>query len=1761
MNSIEIIKKEAYNKDNEINNLVNKDSTKLTLKDVIKSINEVYSTKKQYEEIIKKELIINNLTDNIDNFFKKCNINNKYKAIFKNNILIKSFTKFINNINYINKIFFSEESKFNDYSIRKKIRNKLSENFFIIYSILLMKKCINNNGHLLIQKFLQILFLFQNFEIISLDIFKLISEIYINIIRDLIILNEDDISFLEDLIEAMNVFLNQNEDKNVLYFIISIIFEVFLIDFELKLKIQKSTIFLKLLNYESNDDKNEKGSILKKFLINIYKNNITSNILFKEIYKNGILNLNYYSNSLNLLSSILKEENMDNYNFKLRRGFYIKKDNPITLENIEIKEKEISIIFSFRLLNSDIKNNNDDGIEVFNLFEYSNNKERNIFLCLKLYKDKDNYYIKLLSNNNECKIGNLQILKETDYLICISKGFDSKKNMKLDLYLNYIEADSTIKKKDGNYIDKNNNTSFQKFSGNFLFKEIKEMKLELGGKNFEGIMGDFFIIGKNLKNEDISQLLNLNGNYSYIVEYIKVHTHLINDLDNFFKNKKEIFNHFRKLNYKCIFKILSDDNDTNFIKVQDSKNETKIKTFKFNSTLKAFINGNGIDYLVFQMHNLFYIFQQNYINQNELNIFNSILYNTLAFYYDLIIYMNNNQTELIQLNNSIKFDYFFLSFLSILYYYKKINKYLRMNSDIYNLLLEFVSLCEKGFFDQRNLILSILLDEAFFDQQQILKEGKILSKFDFILSFHLYDKDTEIFNNEILYKIFNLQFILQSKEYNHKLYMKIILCLINIGKQKIIKNIVKYIISLKSEDILYHYLKIIFINYEKINPILKQEKTIFEKFCLFLKKYYHNNISFGKNNYSFKLSHLIYLLGDKLKIKFNNIHKNSIENIDNPVDLEIKYKICEIKTNFIICFKLDNYTKLKFVKNYDSIFFNKKNEKKENQLINQSKIISLDFNLIKNIKEKKFFSNFDSIINDINNIYELFCKNRSNTDEIKEDLFFSIFEMMKYFFQELINYQFIEKESKNIFLNLLNKRKEMANFFRSYLLYDFPNALDILREIISSSISEIEYPFYFEFLQSETIIDNKDPNNNQKIKNEILEILIDEINKKDKYREITNFNREKLLLIINEKVFKEKNISNDVEKFILAFVLTFNLKNIKTNQINNFYLIEGEYYHFFELLLNILFVFYQIHNYDNKFIIYINDFLMSSKNISLFYLHDKKLLKNNKEINESHINIKENKEKKINIPNMINVLYFLIYFISKKNKNNDNPKSKQESFINKLIEIYFNNCKEIFDYINKNKLVKKFSIKTSIHKFEIYNSFYNIFTSKQRTSITIDNLEKYYKDNYETKNIINTINVEDSNYFKLTRCNTSISNETKSESNIQRQFSVVGVSKKFNTENIIIDFNNDNNSNKKNNLEIKKEINEINPINEKEPIKDNDIEKIKSININFKEVKKFDIKSILKNKDIPLVYFKKIIKDKHSDLIKIFSNPKTDFFWKTFIVSLKDMIFYNKNFIKTSKCFKMFSRDCILEKSSQEEDAFHLNYPTKIKNFICNDYYRPFLKPDINFFNKDMLKISHNYIQQSKLEEIKNKNDFNKISFIKYIPINFKKDEAQGIICENISYRGSILGKIYLKISFLAFISDYPTYQIILDKSQIDPMFFVYSFQDITKRVNIKSKTIFIYYRDIKEIIIRRFFLKRIGYEIFLKDGRSYLFNFFNLENFNNFKNLIEKKELDVINEPVKAFEKKDYKNKFKKGEISNFLYLLLINKFSSRTYNDINQY
>ena len=58
------------------------------------------------------------------------------------------------------------------------------------------------------------------------------------------------------------------------------------------------------------------------------------------------------------------------------------------------------------------------------------------------------------------------------------------------------------------------------------------------------------------------------------------------------------------------------------------------------------------------------------------------------------------------------------------------------------------------------------------------------------------------------------------------------------------------------------------------------------------------------------------------------------------------------------------------------------------------------------------------------------------------------------------------------------------------------------------------------------------------------------------------------------------------------------------------------------------------------------------------------------------------------------------------------------------------------------------------------------------------------------------------------------------------------------------------------------------------------------------------------------------------------------------------------------------------------------------------------------------------------------------------------------------------------------------------------------------------------YFCEIKEIFIRRFCLNYVGYEIFMKDNRAYLFNFFNKNNLKKFLILMSQKlELSYKNQ------------------------------------------
>ena len=108
-----------------------------------------------------------------------------------------------------------------------------------------------------------------------------------------------------------------------------------------------------------------------------------------------------------------------------------------------------------------------------------------------------------------------------------------------------------------------------------------------------------------------------------------------------------------------------------------------------------------------------------------------------------------------------------------------------------------------------------------------------------------------------------------------------------------------------------------------------------------------------------------------------------------------------------------------------------------------------------------------------------------------------------------------------------------------------------------------------------------------------------------------------------------------------------------------------------------------------------------------------------------------------------------------------------------------------------------------------------------------------------------------------------------------------------------------------------------------------------------------------------------------------------------------------------------------------------------------------------------------------------------------------------------------------------------------------------------------KNKNILILLSDIEEIVERRFLLMWQGFEIYLKDGRSYFFNLLN-------ESIYEKLKKDLLeNDEIKPlYHKKDYLTKqnvitkaWEENIISTYEYLLLINKYASRSFNDPNQY
>ena len=1847
---------------------LNEEKIKNSIFDLIITSLNTFEGKNKYLSQIDANKIIN--------FSKK--IENVYKLIY----LQKShyFHRFKRKIIFLGKYLL----KTKDIKLKKVINDEKEKalSYFIISTL---KIFINNENHKHIQKILMILLKLSIIQILQNNIYLISVELILNVLIKIISYNSVDFyhinneiyRFAEDIVSSIMSFSDEIKSQisksTILTDVINLLDEYLFSQNYPNIILSGTPVWLKLLeinfstsgNQRKNSSNSKDDSINKKintFLSKIYKFSLSSDYMEKIIFKSSILNIQYYNNYMNFLKDLFWEETkiIPISDFMINEGIFLPKNNYLFFSNITSKNNEISIIFSFRIFK--IENNNIDIMELFD-----NNKKK---MILKLFINENGFLT--IDNDNKKLKTQIKIYENIScYLLCISIN-------KTNLFVNTILG---LNIKNENLSSNDNNYSLKISNKINISNSSKDFSITIGKNNFIGVIGEFFFINKEIKGDNIQNLFNMKEKYANIIREIYDHIKIPeqNDRDKPKKEKiksdelLESKDFLKQLGYEIIFEmnlnyilysksnkfIKKIDNVDNIIIINKknlyltdmSNNNTNdnsnflnknnfhiIKNLsKMNYSYDIFYQNYGLDFITFQLYNIF-----SKIDDNKL--LNFYLNETLSFVREIIYFNLNfslNQNQKIKYLNSQMQTYFLT--LLILLYNKKEKIYLE--KEIILIFIEIYSHIKSSDLINLNyIIMSIVLDVEFYKNKKDIFGTKILNDF----KKELEEKSCDIksiINKEFLYKIFNLDFCFVSKEYKHKIIMEIFIKFISFDENiikdvKVVSDLYDminkefnlYFLNIKNEIKIYHYLKIIYLNFDIVKKVFEKNDDFKANIIENMEKIDYMHCKYCNYNQT-----LLYLLNQE------------IINDDNDNDYNFTFSSNGFMNNpsflFLNCFfsqifYLSNRERLKFIKiksdPIDYIFL----------LMNKKKEV---FDL------QKFIPKFEKIIIYINILYSL------NNDSNMLDKIIYFFKLIMNFLKRIIKSEMdiIDKknetnsdDSENNLKNLF-RSSSMKSFFNIYLNIDYNQAIEELKYIINISINFVTFPFYFRLLS-----ENENNKNYNEIK--IFDIIVDELKN---YKITYNLNNEKniiknnillLIIIYNIILNKYDEINQEFESIILLFCYHlrdnyfFNCKYIfDTNESLDKHSKKKncEKKFLIEMVCEIFYQLYEIKNYDAVSVCSLEGLFLDKKrweilNIDEQYFKDiktkdnKYLFFNNKFLNDF---AKGEEMQEVNFS-----VYFILYFLE---KYYDNENINNNKIINKKSKIENSNLsvkiiKEFLANINKLLEKNKKKIKNSIkelekkNKYKSYTDLLEYIANKYNSSkFSLDSLIEYYKktknkneqkytrkDKRKTTTVL-TGNIDEKR-LKISNISNSKNNniEKKSSTKLilqlikpkERSFSFSKNSTNqisyfdkygFNEINNIIDFNEikeSKDTNKRKSIMMGQYI-----VSSKQNIKLIKPKENKIIDNSEKESKeKSYLKQKLKEINIPFIYFKKFFKLKKILKIKKLFNPKEYYLWNKFSIMLKDAIFSQKKFELIKILFNIKFKNCKVKKSSELKNRdFYLKYPSKLKNFICDDYYRPFTKPDLNFFNNKLLKVSHKYLNSKFLSDNNfNIEKINKIEFPRIIPINFDGLQSDiKIECECVNNYGSIFGELYINHAFLLFVGDSekdprkPEKKKTYENTKVE-FNYLYSFFLDERRKN-KKKFIIMHYSEIKEIVIRRFCFQYTGYEFFMKNNKSHLFNFFNKNNlykfiktmFNKLEKVKEKDNKDyiknqilntfimnptnllfnvneeinfnVINKLVEHFEKNDFRNKHFKNELSNFKYLLLLNKYSSRSYNDLFQY
>ena len=1435
-------------------------------------------------ETILKDLNINNLMNSIRKFEKIFNSINKSNSLIER--LFKRYTNYRNQKN--SKIL---------NTLIKNIKKSNNESMLGLF-ISLLKIYINKKRH---EKIKQVLLLILRFSLESkhpCNYFSIIIEILFNIFIEVskgnpnstFNLEDEPFIILIDIINALIIYQKyQNLEKDFYYLLEDVIdlFDKYLIaPYYLNISFNEASLWLKLLeiyminasnqnqinsnpinsdNKANNFEDNNKN-IQKKlfcFLGKIYKFSLKDEYFQNYLISKSIINLQYYNNLVNFLIYLINEEAKLKFDssFKIINGIKVKKEKFLFLPNFKIKLNEYSIIFSFNITHL---SKEAEKINILNI----NNKPANP--VLNIYIDKNEHLT--ISYNNEKLWNTLIKIKENKfYLVCISPSKKLFGSSKLHLFINetidekfakYESAKGTAILGDdacNHYRQKCNSLEFP-----------KEIFIELGKSDFIGVLGDLYIINKNLNKENIHHLFNLKENYSMVLSKLYNNYNNLTSSDEVTWNKTNLginksteeiqksIEFFKQLSYEIKLEIITytlskftkykylsnnfsmkellegsskqknvkENNQKSIYYININQNSSKssnryknttsisnssftegyvynkdiIKNekidinsiiFKFRYTPEAFFQNKGIEFLTLQLYNIFSIIEE------DKQMFQLYFFETLDLIHKIMVMMNADFIEKVErkppkLNNNISI--FFLSLLNLV---NLKNNTFFLTHDIVLKFLEILDYFRNNqLFIQRNLILNILLDVRYYpNPSDITKYPELLK---IIISDLNNDanNDSSLIKVEILYKILMLDFIFESKESDHKLLMELISAFICFNKGKknnsdleenIMNEFITYILRLKNDVKLYHYLKIIYLNVNKIKNKLLNNETFLSNINMKMEKTNSSHCKYCEYNQM-----LWYLVYEEIIIKSSTqsddycFHYNPNGFMKNPGMLFVKCVFAQ-------CLNISNENKLKYIKNKsDGIqFINslKTNEKKD------KKIVYFKNTYAELVEYNKFIPKFNAL-NDY--IKFLFSEHKESKDIkllniIKNSIDF-IGNFLKVIYSEsdynLKNknyseksWSIVNKDSINAYENhskkikIIKKYNDYINellsctgiktFYYIYLSIDHKKALEDIKQIILISINQISNPFYFHFLYNKINDDIDDKNDEEETSQYIITYLFNilevELTKTkllfDEPQDLVIAQNNILLLISLHQALINNEIEIDIkmEKNIILFITylldnffiytkcLFNLNTLINNE-NKLMNCKSKKF-FIEMITDICFYLYEKNNYDMKYQCLLEN-IFTNKKLNLMMIDEQNFIENkNRELYYKFFNQDKINQicKGVETPDILFSVYFLWYFCEKLNnleqKMDEIPDVITLSY--KILLFLFDEIIQLYNnYFPKISTLQKNILDN--YPYRMYKSFTKFFADKYKDrNLTINNVVKLHQQLISKKDI----NFERSEYF------------------------------------------------------------------------------------------------------------------------------------------------------------------------------------------------------------------------------------------------------------------------------------------------------------------------------------------------------------------------------------------------------------------------------